>query len=296
MQKRILGIYREKIYSNHAIEADRMILDEALNHLQDSLGRQVLIIRVEPSEAVEMKIDHDLVLSMAQGFDILNLLEQATAEGVRVINSVRAIRNCYRLALNTILGENTEGVLYPQTEMLSTNKTLSKLPFEFKKGAWVKRGDFHALSDDDVVYVADLDHLNKTLSKFNKRGIENVVLQAHIQGPIYKFYGVRGLFFKPRYMGIALKEKEQLSTATQHSHQVDLEMIRKLADKAAEKLDLEIYGGDCIIDDDGGIYFIDMNDWPSFRTCREEAGRAMATYSKEFVMPMKSQDDIECRL
>ncbi len=295
MQKRILGIYREKIYSNHAIEADRAILDEALDRLQEMLGTQAQITRVEPSVAVEMTIDHDLVFSMAQGFDILNRLEQATAEGVKVMNSVRAIRNCYRLALNTILGENTEGVLYPKTEMLATSKKLNKLPFELKRGAWIKRGDFHALSDDDVVYVADLDHLNHTLAKFHGRGIENVVLQEHIQGPIYKFYGVRGLFFKPRYMGIALKEKEQLSANTAHNHQVDFEMIRMLADKAAQKLDLEIYGGDCIIDDDGGIYFIDMNDWPSFRTCREDAGRAMAIYAREFIK-LQGQDDVECRL
>ena len=296
MQKRILGIYREKIYSNHAIEADRAIIDEAMDRLQEMLGTQANIQRVEPSQAVEMTIDHDLVLSMAQGFDILNHLEQATANnGIRVINSVKAIRNCYRLALNTLLGENTEGVLYPDTEMLSTSKRLEKLPFEMKKGAWLKRGDFHALSDEDVMFVADLDHLNTVLAKFKSRGIESVVLQKHIQGPIFKFYGVRGLFFKPRYMGIALKEKEQLSASTPYDNAVDFDTIRRLADKAAQKLDLEIYGGDCIIDDDGGIYFIDMNDWPSFRTCRQEAGQAMAIYARECIK-LEEQDGVECRL
>ncbi len=296
MTKKILGIYREKMYSNHAIEADRAILDEALDRLQRMLGAQAQITRVEPSQAVEMIIDHDLVLSMAQGFDILNLLEKVTAEGVRVINSVKAIRNCYRLALNTILGENTDEVLYPQTQMLATSKRLEKLPFALRSGAWLKRGDFHALNDDDVVYVADLDHLNNTLAKFKSRGIEHVVLQEHIQGPIYKFYGVRGLFFKPRYMGIALTNKENLSAATPHNTPIDLEKIRLLADKAASKLDLEIFGGDCIIDDKGGIYFIDMNDWPSFRTCREEAGEAMAIYARESLVFTSTQDENECQL
>ena len=37
-----------------------------------------------------------------------------------------------------------------------------------------------------------------------------------------------------------------------------------------------IYGGDVIIGSDGIARLIDLNDWPSFSACREEAADAIA--------------------
>ena len=39
--------------------------------------------------------------------------------------------------------------------------------------------------------------------------------------------------------------------------------------------DVAIYGGDCIVRDDGSFALIDFNDWPSFARCREEAAAAI---------------------
>ena len=41
-------------------------------------------------------------------------------------------------------------------------------------------------------------------------------------------------------------------------------------------LDVKIYGGDCIVDQDGSIRIIDFNDWPSFAPCRKEAAPFIA--------------------
>ena len=41
---------------------------------------------------------------------------------------------------------------------------------------------------------------------------------------------------------------------------------------------LDFYGGDAIISDSGEIHIIDINDWPSFSICREEAAKAIADY------------------
>ena len=42
-------------------------------------------------------------------------------------------------------------------------------------------------------------------------------------------------------------------------------------------LNVPVYGGDCVVSEDGSIRIIDFNDWPSFAPCREEAGFYIAT-------------------
>ena len=56
----------------------------------------------------------------------------------------------------------------------------------------------------------------------------------------------------------------------------DLERLKDICRKAAEILDVEIYGGDCIISPEGEIRIIDFNDWPSFAPCRTEAAPHIA--------------------
>jgi hypothetical protein len=54
------------------------------------------------------------------------------------------------------------------------------------------------------------------------------------------------------------------------------ERIKRYADMTARQLNVPIYGGDAIIDEDGGFWFIDFNDFPSFSSCRDEAAKAIA--------------------
>ena len=44
-----------------------------------------------------------------------------------------------------------------------------------------------------------------------------------------------------------------------------------------------IFGGDAILDDHGCFHFIDLNDWPSFRICRDDAARAVGTLARDFL-------------
>jgi len=41
-------------------------------------------------------------------------------------------------------------------------------------------------------------------------------------------------------------------------------------------MQLDIYGGDAIVTSDNQIYIIDLNDWPSFGKCQNEAAPAIA--------------------
>ena len=49
-----------------------------------------------------------------------------------------------------------------------------------------------------------------------------------------------------------------------------------MCQRAADIMEVKIYGGDCIVSEDGTIRIIDFNDWPSFAPCRAEAAPAIA--------------------
>ncbi len=49
-----------------------------------------------------------------------------------------------------------------------------------------------------------------------------------------------------------------------------------MCQKAADEVDIIIYGGDCIVSETGEIQIIDFNDWPSFAPCRVEAAPHIA--------------------
>ena len=53
------------------------------------------------------------------------------------------------------------------------------------------------------------------------------------------------------------------------------EEIRETAEFAALKLGLRVYGGDIVVTEDAH-YLIDINSWPSFAICREEAAERIA--------------------
>jgi hypothetical protein len=111
------------------------------------------------------------------------------------------------------------------------------------------------------------------LALFRSRGVTEVILQRHIYGDIYKFYGVRGKFFR------AIKVRDFLKSTTIPK----LDGLEKDSFGAAEALGLQIFGGDAILDAKGTFHFIDLNDWPSFRICRDDAARAVGALARDFL-------------
>ena len=276
---KVLGIYREERYSNRAIDADKAILDEVLSAFSFSLGQQVVVTKIRPEDIANTLLDfsYNLVFSMAQEENILAYLELLELRGSVVVNSSKAIRNCYRGKLSEKL--NANNFLYPRFISLKVEQVLFKI-FDSRDGYWIKRGDFHSVTDDDVVHIQTIDELSAALNNFKKRGVGDVILQESIQGELFKFYGVRDSFFNLRYMGKT--GHHRFNTLPGNADiKFDQLQLEKIVHSAADILDLDFFGGDCIITEEGSIYLIDFNDWPSFRTCRKIAAEKMATYANK---------------
>jgi hypothetical protein len=206
-------------------------------------------------------------------------LDYLESKGAVIVNSSRAIRNCYRNKLSELLQD--EAFSYPKFYPLSIDVPVAKDyldSLKFSNGFWIKRGDFHALVDNDVVHVDSIENLDPILDNFRSRGVESVILQENCQGELFKFYGVKDNFFSLRYMG---KTTNDRYITVEGNQQIDFDRkyLERLVHMAAGILELDYFGGDCIVTETGKIHFIDFNDWPSFRTCREEVAPFMASYA-----------------
>jgi hypothetical protein len=265
---KLLGIYRNPKFSNNAIEVDRLILEQSIEELRKQASRAVNLTMIEEDEALEHKGSYDLVLTMAQAEASLAAIDRNLA-GSTVWNSPASIRNCYRKAMSRALSAIDVG--YVPYQILPTTSSAPQIPAG--ESFWLKRSDFHAISDDDVTLAESQAELEEKLAKFRARGVSEIILQRHIHGDIYKFYGVRGKFFR------AIKVRDFLKSTTVP----ETSGLEKKSFAAAEALGLQIFGGDAILDATGRFHFIDLNDWPSFRICRDDAARAVGALARDFL-------------
>jgi hypothetical protein len=270
----ILGIYRHPMFSNNAIEADRLILEESLAHLESISPFPLKIEMAEEAEAASLKGRYALVLTMAQSEDTLRTLEKVLPNSP-IWNSPAAIRNCYRKAMSTTLSGLP--VNYVPFQLLPTDGSVMPA-LEANASYWLKRSDFHAIADEDVTLAESAEEVTAKLARFRERGVSEVILQKHVQGDIYKFYGVKGGFFRP------IRVRAMLEGATNPN----FAQLEKAATRSAEALGLVIYGGDAILDSEGNFNLIDLNDWPSFRICRPDAAKAIAELSLAHLSRLES--------
>lgn len=264
----ILGIYRNPKFSNNAIEVDRLILEESISQLERHFSSALKIEMLEESEISSASGMYDLVLTMAQEESSLTALDRNLPSS-EVWNSTASIRNCYRKTMSQILSGLAIG--YVPYQLINTLN--GKPSLEEGESYWLKRSDFHAIADEDVTLAEGKAEVSLKLGRFQARGVTEVILQQHIHGDIYKFYGVQGKFFR------AIKVRDFLKSSTAP----DLAILEKNAFLAASALGLKVFGGDAILDAKGIFHFIDLNDWPSFRICREEAAGAVGALAAEWL-------------
>ena len=258
---RVLMIERAEQYSPNSVEKDRAILEAVAERLRHS-GCEVMKVSEETLRGrlkVESSTLRQNVLSMGRLPETLEWLK--TLDG-RIINRPEGVENCQRLRLQAIM--NKIGTPVP--------------PQEGSYGYWLKRGDGAAQSKDDVVYCADREALLQAIEAMEQRGIDSYTVSAHVRGDVVKFYGVRPGFFRYYYPTDDGQTKfgDEARNGEAHHYGFDVVAMQREAERLAEAVGVEVYGGDCIVRSDSSFCVIDFNDWPSFSRCREEAAEAIA--------------------
>jgi hypothetical protein len=259
----LTGIYREATFSpfQHA-DNDRLILEATARALAAE-GHRVRFLAEE--ELTSVRPLTPVVFSMCQGPQASRILTDEERKGRLIINSPRGVQACYRFNLAR---EAAGSDLLAPTRLISTAATdLGQPRFGDGLAYWLKRGDVHATQAGDVVKVRTPEDYAATLRDFRARGIDEASLQQHIDGVVVKFYGVVGSSFFRWYAEEAFEVRPARFVAA-----------RPAIEQLVRRLGLDVYGGDAVIDSDGAIRVIDVNDWPSFAYFRREAAEVIATH------------------
>ncbi len=258
------GIYREQDHSPGRIEDDRAIMNRVGAILRT---RDFQVELVEPDAAFDAHCANIFV--MCERSAVLDRLAEAQNAGSMVVNSPKAIRNTYRHRMVELFAQH--GVSAPASHIVSTDAHGSRPA----AAVWVKRYDFHATQASDVMYVATDAGWREALDRFGRRGIPFIVAQEHVPGDLVKFYGVRG-----EGKSVAANWFEWFYHRDQGmlGYAFDPSRLRKEAFGAAAALELEVFGGDAVIRDNGEPTIVDINAWPSYARFRERAAEAIAEH------------------
>ena len=284
----IIGISRNSKYSPNHLQNDAAIFSIVSDFLKDA-GYEIHLYTED--EFVEKRIDGDIFFSMARSQATLRRLKTLEDKGALVINSPYGISNCIRQPMTELLINNH--IPYPDSIISPVaSLDISRLSYP----CWIKRGDSHTIVKNDVCFASSPKIAEDILSDFKKRQISSAVVNKHLYGDLIKFYGVSGTgFFHWFYPSMSLPSKFGLEIINGEAKGIafDERELKSLCDRTSNILNVPVYGGDCIIQNDGSIMIIDFNDWPSFARYRKEAGRNIASYicrqAKEFTEKKKKK-------
>jgi hypothetical protein len=260
------GIAREPVYSPGKVEPDRAILEEVAEGLRDRHAVRVLDV----ADARREREHPDVVFAMCQGPDGLALLRGWEDLGVRVVNSAASIAGCQRQSMLRTFGRH--GIAHPESRSLRSDET-AELPDWCTAGAWLKRGDVHAVEPGDVVFCRGRDEVRRALDGFSRRGIATAVVQRHVAGEVFKFYAAPDGFLRCYGSG----ERSDAADRAR-CHQSWVESLDALARRAAAAVGVEVFGGDVVREAGGALWLIDLNDWPSYAPCRGDAAAAIVDF------------------
>lgn len=272
---KIAGVLRAGVYSPNHIGNDAAIFHAAADELRRR-GCEVTIYSEEQFNNTD--ITEEIILAMCRERQSIHKLQNLEEEGRLVINSGFGIENCIREPMTRIL--LGAGIPYPDSIIVDTNENIREaLENAGIEQCWIKRGEFHAMHKEDVSFCRHPEEAQEVLHEFFYRGIPRAVINRHQPGDLIKFYGILGQpFFYHFYPFDSHHSKYGDEAVNGHSRgfKYDENKLREICTRAAEVMNVRIYGGDCIIDPDGTIRIIDFNDWPSFAPCRREAAPYIA--------------------
>ncbi len=260
---KIAGIMRAGAYSPNHIGNDAAIF----NAVAEQLRKRSCEVNVYSEEQfLSGVVTEPYIISMCREPQSIEMLQKLEDEGRLVINSGYGIENCIRERTVRILtGSNipmAESIVVDTDEVIKDRITRAGVT-----KCWIKRGDRHTMHREDVAFARHPQEAQEILQEFFMRGIKRAVICRHLQGELVKFYGITGTPFFYWFYSSDEKSREP---------SFNLDRLKNICTKAAETLDLKIYGGDCIVDESGNIHLISFNDWPSFVACRNEAAPIIA--------------------
>lgn len=265
---RIAAIMRSGAFSPNHIGNDATIINTVAEQLRKR-GCEVNIYSEEQFCAGQA--NEQVIINMCREQRSTEKLQQLENEGALVINSGYGIENCIReRQARILLGSN---IPCPESIIVDTDEAVRQRLIKLgMQQCWIKRGDFHAQHAEDVSYVRSANEAQDVLQEYFLRGFKRAVISRHLPGKLVKFYGVSTTPFFHWFLPFEPESSKMSAEQQRHTDQ----QLKTICRKAAHELNVMVYGGECIMADDGALSIIDFNDWPSFSSCRTEAASYIA--------------------
>ena len=270
-ENKILALYRQKDFSPNSEDKDTSILNAVVENLKQKGYKIDCINEIDFSKTND---DYSLVISMARGEKTIEILSDLEKRGTKVINSTLSIKNCFREQQTKILQQNNISI--PKTILIDTNNYDIESIKQFSEGNfWIKRADFQTMEEQDVCRPISFEQTKTILLNYKTRGISKAIISEHIEGDVIKFYGIRHTDFFSFSYPTEDKFHNKINVS-ENRISFNPQTFIEDVNKAINLLDLDIYGGDAVIDEKGQYYIIDLNDFPSFSACRLQAATEIA--------------------
>lgn len=265
-----LLLYRAEEFSPNNVDKDRLLLQSVGQLLEDG-GYDVFHLKEENLLAESLQAV-DVVISMARRFSSLMLLEQS---GKRVWNMPCGVRRALsrESTLELLTSAQVPVPAYwsyqPETdEMFVCNTQLqSLLP------GWIKGMHPRGVRSGDVQWVTSALDADSSVIRMASEGYTDIVCMKHVSGFVVKAYCVDGKLLHwvmPQQSGYT-KFGDEMHNDEPHAEWVDEAQLALLAAKIGDVMQLHFFGFDAIVSAPGEICIIDVNDAPSFSSCRETA-------------------------
>ena len=267
---RIAGIPRNPKNSPNMSDKDMQLFHEIAEELKKA-GHSVKVL----GEEEHIPNGYDAIFHMSRTTSTLEKLAECEAKGTFVTNPARGVRNCSRKNFVELLKSNS--IRQPEYTIISTVHSNCEMP---QLPGWLKKSEGWACKATDVQFVATEKEYTQALETLATNGVSEAIFCKHIEGDIVKFYAIRGEeFFRWHYPDITTTKfgLEKINGEPQR-YKFNTEQLRETALRAAAAMNIDIFGGDCIITAKGEIYIIDINDFPSFSAYRSEAAKKIATF------------------
>lgn len=276
----IAAVYRSHEHSPNLTDADSRIINAASIKLQE---RGYAIHRYTEAQFIETDITEPAIINMCRKPRSIEKLCRLEAEGKTVINSGHAIRKCTKRKLWEISTANN--IETPATVIVGSTDTI--LPFSGTfRPCWLKLPDESVTDKDDIIYAGTPAEYREALTRYHSRAITEVLVCEHLEGDLLKFYAVSG----DRYLYTLYPKQSGYSKFGYEANNSDVkfypyktERLKEICNIMSRETGITVFGGDCIITPDGKINIIDLNDWPSFSPCAEEASEAIAAAVAETI-------------
>lgn len=256
-KKRVLLVSRDPKYSPNNVEKDFRILKLVSEKIEAANKNLEIEIISEDSISGNLNSQYSVVTGMARSTNAIQTLSNYISESQdRILSyNIRGIQKLYGSRYSVFRQLKKKGVRIPILQSVTTP-------------LWIKKFHTDEVQDDDVTFCDSS---------------REVILMQHVHGDLIKVYAVVDSKNKIEFLRWFYPQEDGYTKFGHEEHNDTLKYLpfeqsrlATIAKKIKTTVGLQFFGFDAIIDKDGEIWVIDINDWPSYSKYQDEAAESIA--------------------